>query len=105
MLAILGFAMQNAELVKLTLWSWKWESVPVYLVAYFAFGVGIVVSALVAAVNQVQQRLTLSKARKEIRHLKEELSQLRRAALDDALLDEDETEPEILPPIRGGGRS
>lgn len=89
MLAILGFAMQNPEMVRLSIWTWHSEPMPLYLVAYFAFGVGILVAALVAAFNQVQHRLSLTRARREISRLKEELTQLRRLTLDDALLEED----------------
>jgi len=98
MLAILGFAMQNPDLVRLSIWTWHSEPMPLYLVAYFAFGVGILVAALVAAFNQVQHRLMLTRARREISRLKEELTQLRRLTLDDALLDEDdEPDPHALP--------
>ena len=95
MLAILGFAMQNTELVKLTVWTWHPDAMPLYLVAYFAFAAGILVAAMVAAINQVQHRVVLSRTRKEIQRLKDELTQLRRVALDDALLeDDDEAEKE-----------
>jgi len=90
MLAILGFAMQNPEMVRLSIWTWRSEPMPLYLVAYFAFGVGILAAALVAAFNQVQHRLMLTRARREITRLKEELTQLRRLTLDDALLDEED---------------
>ncbi len=92
MLAILGFAMQNGEMVKLTIWTWHGGEMPLYLVAYFAFAAGIFVAAIVAAINQVQQRVKLSRAQRDIKRLKDELSQLRRVALDEALLDDEDAD-------------
>jgi uncharacterized integral membrane protein len=92
MLAILAFALQNTEMVKLAIWTWHSDEMPLYLVAYFAFAAGIIVAALIATVNQIQHRMVLSRARRDIRRLKEELTQLRRVTLDDALLEDDATE-------------
>ncbi len=90
MLVILGFALQNTGTVDLKIWTWKSGNTPLYLVAYFAFAAGILVAALVAAVNQVQHKVLLYRSRREIKRLKEELSRLRRVSLDEALLDDDE---------------
>ena len=89
MLAILGFALQNTATVDLKIWTWESGNTPLYLVAYFAFAAGILVAALVAAINQVQQKVQHYRTRREILRLKEELTRLRRASLDEALLDDD----------------
>ncbi len=90
MLVILGFALQNTSTVDLKIWTWKSGDVPLYLVAYFAFAAGILVAALVAAVNQVQHKVLLYRARRDVKRLKDELTRLRRVSLDEALLDDDE---------------
>lgn len=86
MLAILGFALQNSDMVRVTLWTWKSELIPVYLVAYTAFAIGIIVAAIVAAINQIQHRVILHKAHKEIRQLRDEIDRLRTVTLDDEMM-------------------
>lgn len=99
MLGVLGFALQNADMVKLTIWTWQSGDVPIYLIAYFAFALGILVAAVIAAANQVHQRLLLSRARRDVQRLKDELIRLRRVSLDEALLDDEElgAEPGAAP--------
>ena len=92
MLAVLGFALQNTATVDLRIWTWESGNTPLYLVAYFAFAAGILVAALVAAINQVQQKVVHYRSKREIKRLKEELSRLRRISLDEALLDDDDEE-------------
>jgi len=94
MLAILGFALQNTATVDLKIWTWESGNTPLYLVAYFAFAAGILVAALVAAINQLQQKVVLYRSRREVKRLKEELSRLRRISLDEALLDDDDDSEE-----------
>ncbi len=97
MLVILGFALQNTATVDLKIWTWQSGNTPLYLVAYFAFAAGILVAALVAGINQVQQKVLLYRSRREIKRLKEELSRLRRVSLDEALLDDDDEQDESDP--------
>jgi len=97
MLALLGFAMQNAGAVRVAAGSWKSDPLPLYLVAYFAFAVGVIVAALAAAVAQVQQRVQLNRCRKEIVRLKKELNDLRRLSLDETLLDDDDDDSSDAP--------
>ncbi|MBM3328215.1 MAG: LapA family protein [Calditrichaeota bacterium] len=85
-LIVAGFAMQNAGSVEVMLWTWKSQPVPLYLVAYAAFAVGIILAALIAAVNQVQHRMKLHRANKEISRLRTELDRLRTVTLDDELM-------------------
>ncbi|MBM3326275.1 MAG: LapA family protein [Calditrichaeota bacterium] len=95
MLAILGFSLQNSTLVNVKIWTWESQAIPVYLVLYAAFALGIIVAAMVAAVNQVSARVALHKAHKEIRALREEVDRLRTVTLDEELMLLDSEEEKI----------
>ncbi len=85
-LAILGFSLQNSTQITVKIWTWESKAIPMYLVLYVAFALGIIVAALVATFNQVSQKVALYKANKEIKSLREEVDRLRTASLDEELI-------------------
>ena len=87
-LIILGFSLQNTAAIDVHLWTWRWEKVPLFLVAYFAFAAGMVVFVLVAVVKQIQYQTAVFQYRKEIRRLKEELDRIRTISLEEGLIEE-----------------
>ncbi len=76
-LALVGISLQNKTLVDITILKWHWAGVPLFLVIYLSFAVGMVVFFLVAAFKQVQQSLELARCNREIRKLQKELSEVR----------------------------
>jgi uncharacterized integral membrane protein len=95
-LVILGFSLQNAAVVDVHLWTWHWEKVPLFLVAYFAFAAGMVVFLFAAIVKQIQHQTAVFQYRKEIKRLKEELDRIRTISLEDGLVEE-QHEPATAP--------
>jgi uncharacterized integral membrane protein len=84
-LAVLGFSLQNTEMVKISFWTWHSGEVPIYLVMYFAFAAGMLVFLFVALVNHFQHQTQLRRSRREIKRLQEELDRIRTISLEEGL--------------------
>lgn len=78
MVLLLGFAIQNLEQkVEVALYKWHFTQVPLILVMFESFVVGVVILFIFTAVHDLQMRRELRRQRGEVKRLKEELSSLR----------------------------
>jgi uncharacterized integral membrane protein len=78
MVLLLGFAIQNLEQkVEVVLYKWHFTQVPLILVMFESFVVGVVILFIFTAVHDLQMRRELRRQRGEVKRLKEELSSLR----------------------------
>ena len=75
-LIILGTTIQNSQLIELTFLKWQTGQIPIYLVIYVAFAAGMLVVLLISAYHQIQRQFELSRCRKEIKQLQQELDTL-----------------------------
>jgi len=89
---ILGFSLQNTDLVKIDIWTWHSGQIPIYLVIYCAFAAGMLTFLIVALFYQIQHQAALRNCRRDIKRLQQELDRLRTMSLQDGL-DEDQAEP------------
>ncbi len=78
-IVILGLALQNDDLVELSFFTWQSGKIPVYMVIYIAFAAGMIVFMLLAIFRSVQQSLVISRNKKTIRKLQEELDKIKSA--------------------------
>jgi len=76
-IVILGLALQNNDLVELSFFTWQSGKIPVYMVIYIAFAAGMIVFMLLAIFRSVQQSLVISRSKKTIRQLQEELDKIK----------------------------
>lgn len=78
MVLLLGFAIQNLEQkVEVVLYKWHFTQVPLILVMFESFVVGVLILFIFTAVHDLQMRRELRRQRGEVKRLKEELSSLR----------------------------
>jgi len=85
LIVILGFSLQNTQLVEISVLGWQSGEIPIYLVIYFAFAAGVLVFLLVAAFHQFQQRAEVRRCRREIKRLEGELDRLRIISIEEGL--------------------
>ncbi len=81
-IVILGLALQNNDLVELSFFTWQSGKIPVYMVIYIAFAAGMVVFMLLAIFRSLQQSLEISRNKKTIRQLQEELDNIKSSNSD-----------------------
>lgn len=74
---ILGLALQNNELVSVSVFTWQSNQIPIYMVIYFSFAGGMIVFLLLSAYYQVQQSVELRRSKKEVLRLQDELEKLK----------------------------
>jgi len=78
MVLLLGFAIQNLEQkVEVVLYKWHFTQVPLILVMFESFVVGVLILFIFTVVHDLQMRRELRRQRGEVKRLKEELSSLR----------------------------
>jgi len=89
-LFVLGFAVQNndpAQQVSLIFLKGKWETepLPIWLVAYASFAIGVLFWLVVSIVHVLQLKSQIRQMRKEHRNIRQELDGLRNLSIDDEL--------------------
>jgi uncharacterized integral membrane protein len=94
-LFVLGFAVQNndpAQQVSLIFLKGKWETepVPIWLVAYAAFAIGVLFWLIVSIFQVFQLSAQIRQIRKENKNIRQELDGLRNLSIDDLSLSEDD---------------
>ncbi|MCF7810587.1 LapA family protein [bacterium] len=77
-LVILGLALQNDDLVEISLFNWHSGQLPVYFIFYFAFAAGMLVFLLISGYFQFVRYMELNRCRKEIARLELEVDKLKR---------------------------
>lgn len=82
-IVVLGFSLQNPQMVEVTLWTWHSGPVPLFLVVYLAFAAGMLAFLVVALFKQLQHAAEIRRYRQEIKRLKEELDRMRTISLDE----------------------
>jgi len=85
---VIGFSLQNSELVTVNIGKYHYQDVRLFWVIYVSFLFGIFVYLLVALLHQLKLHSDIAKLRKENRRLQQELDGLRTLSLGDEL-DED----------------
>jgi uncharacterized integral membrane protein len=86
----IGFAMQNTDIsVSVRFLKWQSLDLPLWLVMYASFVVGIIFWLVVSIFQILVFKNSLRKKQKEVRILKEELDRLRNVSVEDV-----ETVPE-----------
>lgn len=89
MLLVIGFAMLNTEQKVSVSFHW-WETVPLplWVVMYVAFAVGMIVWLFVSIFQVLGLKNGIRKLRKENRQLKEELDRMRNVTIEEAVVPE-----------------
>jgi uncharacterized integral membrane protein len=83
-LMILGFALQNQEqTVSVRIVQWESPHLPLYLLLYMAFGIGILLWVLVSAWNTFKLKGEIYRLQRENRRIKEDLNRLRNASIEE----------------------
>ncbi len=67
---ILGFALQNMDMVQVKIINWQSETIPLYWVVFAAFGLGVLTFMPIAVYHNFKHRLATNRLRAEIKHLK-----------------------------------
>lgn len=94
-LAILGFSLNNTQMVHINVLDWQSGDIPIFWVIYIAFAAGMVVFFFVAAYHHFHYKLLLRKCRQKINQLSQELDRLRTVNIGDDF-DSDENDDEEL---------
>lgn len=89
-LFVLGFAVQNndpSQQVSLIFLKGKWETepLPIWLVVYAAFAIGVLFWLIVSIVQVFQLKSQIRLVRKENKSIRQELDGLRNLSIDDEL--------------------
>ena len=83
-IVVLGFAIQNQDATaSVSFWTWTTPELPLYLMLYISFVLGIVFWLAISIVKMIQQKNTCHKLQKDIKRLKNELDRLRNAHIDE----------------------
>ena len=83
-LIILGFALQNQEqMVSVRVLTWQSPNLPLYLFLYIAFAAGVLVWALISALNIIKLKGDLRKLQKDNRKITDELNRLRNVNIEE----------------------
>ncbi len=86
MVLLLGFAIQNLDQkVEVTVYRWHFTQVPLILVMFESFVVGVVVLFLFTAIHDLQMRRELRKHKSEVKKLREELSSVRNIPFEEEI--------------------
>jgi uncharacterized integral membrane protein len=88
-LVVLGFALQNqTEKVSLTFVTDRYvtEPIPVWLVVYASFGVGVLFWLFVSISQVIQLKLEVRRVRKDNERLRKELDGLRNLSIEEELV-------------------
>ena len=91
-LIILGFALQNQEqMVSVRILQWQSTNLPLYLLLYIAFGAGVLIWALISALNILKLKGDIHRLQRTNRKVHEELNRLRNVSIEDEV---ESAEPE-----------
>lgn len=83
-IAILGFALQNQDqTAAVTILKWQSPQMPLYILLYIAFGIGLLFWAVVSIMNILKLKGSILKLQKENRKVKAELNRLRNIDIDE----------------------
>ncbi len=82
-IVILGLALQNNELVSISIYTWQWNQIPVWMVFFVSFAAGMIVFLLFSVYHQVQLSVELRRSKKEVLRLQDELEKLKTRAPDE----------------------
>ncbi len=97
-LAVLGFALQNQDTsASVTIINWTSPQIPLYILLYISFGIGLLFWALVSIFNILKQKGAILKLQRENRKLREEISRLRNIDIDELVTEESADKEEELP--------
>jgi len=89
MLLVIGFAMLNTEQkVSVSFYWWQTINLPLWVVMYVAFAIGMVVWLFVSIFQVLTLKNGMRKLNKENRHLKEELDRMRNVTIEEAVVHE-----------------
>jgi uncharacterized integral membrane protein len=91
---VIGFSLQNSELVTVNIGKYHYHDVRLFWVIYVSFLFGVFVYLLVAVLHQLKLHSDIAKLRRENRSLQQELDGLRTLSLGDEM-DEDLSNKEI----------
>lgn len=103
MLIVLAFAYYNHEqTASVQIFNWVSPILPLYLILYAAFAVGILVGIVISIFNIIKFKSRTHRLQKENKKIKEELNRLRNASIEEELepseSDEDEEiDRKVLP--------
>ncbi len=95
-LAILGFSLQNMTMTQVQIFRWQSGEIPMYLLVYLSFALGMLMFPLVAGVRFVKQKKEIYEKKREIKNLKDEIKKLRQSesrGISSADKSEDTTNP------------
>ena len=83
-IAVIGFAMQNADqTVVIKVLMWQSMNLPLWVVMYVAFAVGLLFWLLVSIFQILSLKSANKRNLKEIKKLKQELDRLRNVSVED----------------------
>jgi len=96
-LIILGFALQNQEqMVSVRVLTWQSPNLPLYLFLYVAFAAGVLIWALISALNIIKLKGDIRKLQKDNRKITDELNRLRNVNIEEEETIEIEEEKQEL---------
>lgn len=82
-LLAITFSPQNTGVISLHYFNFVSEPLPVYLLIFFSFLIGVVFSGFLGVLDRLRLRRTISKIRKELQGLETEIYNLRKGQLAD----------------------
>jgi uncharacterized integral membrane protein len=86
LLALVGFMGQNQdELVDVKFFFWQTPRIELAYALFIAFGAGVILHMLFSMLKQIQLHAEISRLKKQIRRLHDELEQLRNLAIEEEL--------------------
>lgn len=86
LILIIGFAMQNtSQLVQVGLWKWQSDLIPLWVVMYTSFVVGMLVWLIVSIFQILNLKAENRKVKKEVKNLRQELDRLRNLSVEESV--------------------
>lgn len=84
-IVILGFAFQNQhQMVQVHVWNWISPELPLYLIVYVGFSLGILTWLMVSIFKIMQLKVESRQLKKENDQLTDELNRLRNLSVEEA---------------------
>ncbi len=100
-LIILGFALQNQEqMVSVRVLTWQSPNLPLYLFLYVAFAAGVLIWALISALNIIKLKGDVHKLQRDNRRVTDELNRLRNVNIEEEETVEIEEKSKNRPKIK-----
>lgn len=83
---ILGFALQNQDqTVSVKIIKWQSSVLPLYFFLYLSYAAGVLTWVIVSAFSLIKQKGDIYKLQRENRRIRDELSRLRNAGIEDEM--------------------